>query len=75
MSIPNYFFSKRPTNPGGMVFDKIRNRGGGAGVGLVLPIASIAAQQGSIHNRYVAGSGVGATSSFARRAKMYRAKR
>ncbi len=52
---------------------KIRNRGGGAGVGLVLPIASITAQQGSIHNRYVAGSGVGASSTFARRAKMYRA--
>ena len=52
---------------------KIRNRGGGAGVGLVLPIASISAQQGSIHNRYVAGSGVGASSTFARRAKMYRA--
>jgi hypothetical protein len=36
-------------------------------------IDSIKNSQGSIRNKYVAGSGVGATSSFARRAKLYRA--
>ena len=36
-------------------------------------IDSIKNSQGDIENKYVAGSGVGATSSFARRAKLYRA--
>lgn len=36
-------------------------------------IDSIKNSQGSVRTKYVAGSGVGATSSFARRAKLYRA--
>jgi len=46
---------------------------GGAGTKVVMRISSITAQQGSIMNHYVPGSGVGATSVFARRAKLYRA--
>ena len=40
--------------------------------GRVFGVDSVTNNQGSITNRYVAGSGVGATSSFARRAKLYR---
>lgn len=40
--------------------------------GRVFGVDSISNSQGSIMNKYVAGSGVGATSSFARRAKLYR---
>jgi hypothetical protein len=40
--------------------------------GSVFGVDSITNSQGSIMNKYVAGSGVGATSSFARRAKLYR---
>jgi hypothetical protein len=40
--------------------------------GRVFGTDSITNNQGSIMNKYVAGSGVGATSSFARRAKLYR---
>jgi hypothetical protein len=45
----------------------------GTGNGRVLPIDSIKNSQGSIFNKYVAGSGVGATSIFARRAKIQNA--
>ena len=45
----------------------------GTGNGRVLPIDSIKNQQGSIFNKYVAGSGVGATSVSVRRAKIYNA--
>ena len=45
----------------------------GAGNGRVLPLDTIKNSQGSIMNKYVAGSGVGATSTFARRAKYNRA--
>ncbi len=45
----------------------------GVGNGRVLPLDTIKNSQGSIMNKYVAGSGVGATSTFARRAKYYRA--
>ena len=40
--------------------------------GRVFGVDSITNGQGTIMNKYVAGSGVGATSSFARRAKLYR---
>jgi len=40
--------------------------------GRVFGTDSITNNQGSIMNKYVVGSGVGATSSFARRAKLYR---
>ena len=43
----------------------------GTGNGRVLPIDSIKNQQGSIFNKFVAGSGVGATSVFVRRAKIH----
>jgi len=45
----------------------------GTGNGRVLAIDSIKNQQGSIFNKFVAGSGVGATSTFARRAKIQNA--
>lgn len=45
----------------------------GTGNGRVLPLDTIKNSQGSIMNRYVAGAGVGATSTFARRAKLQRA--
>ena len=45
----------------------------GTGNGRVLAIYSIKNQQGSIFNKFVAGSGVGATSTFARRAKIQNA--
>lgn len=53
-----------------MIFTSKRR---GTGNGRVLPIDSIKNQQGSIFNKFVAGSGVGATSTFARRAKIYNA--
>ena len=56
------------------MFPKNNKRGGGAGIGRVLSIASITAQQGSIFNRYVPGAGVGATGVSVRRAKLYRAQ-
>jgi len=45
----------------------------GTGNGRVLPLDSIKNSQGSIMNSYVHGSGVGATSTFARRAMLHRA--
>lgn len=45
----------------------------GTGNGRVLPLDSIKNSQGSIMNKYVAGSGVGATNRFARRAMLHRA--
>lgn len=45
----------------------------GTGNGRVLPLDSIKNSQGSIMNKYVPGSGVGATSRFARRAMLRRA--
>lgn len=52
-------------------FFTIKRRG--TGNGRVLSIDSIKNQQGSIFNKYVAGSGVGTTSIFARRAKIHNA--
>lgn len=45
----------------------------GTGNGRVLPIDSIKNRQGSIFNKFVAGSGVGATSVSVRRAKIFNA--
>ncbi len=45
----------------------------GTGNGRVLPLDSIKNSQGSIMTKYVPGSGVGATSRFARRAMLRRA--
>jgi len=53
-----------------MIFTTKRH---GTGNGRVLPIDSIKNRQGSIFNKFVAGSGVGATSTFARRAKIQNA--
>jgi len=53
-----------------MIFTSKRR---GTGNGRVLAIDSIKNQQGSIFNKFVAGSGVGATSTFARRAKIQNA--
>ena len=53
-----------------MIFTSKRR---GTGNGRVLSIDSIKNQQGSIFNKFVAGSGVGATSTFARRAKIQNA--
>jgi hypothetical protein len=46
---------------------------GGGGIGRVLPIATIANQSGGMMNKYVPGSGVGASSIAVRRLKLYRA--
>jgi hypothetical protein len=54
-----YMFSVKP-----------RGASRGAGIGRVLAIDSIKNSQGSIFNKFVAGAGVGATSTFARRAKI-----
>ena len=45
----------------------------GTGNGRVLPIDSIKNRQGSIFNKFVAGSGVGSTSVSVRRAKIFNA--
>lgn len=44
-----------------------------SGVGRVLPIATITNQPGGMMNKYVAGSGVGASSVAVRRLKLYKA--
>lgn len=49
------------------------SRRGGAGIGRVLSLASIANQPHSFDNKYVAGSGVGARTTSNRRAAMRRA--
>jgi hypothetical protein len=53
-----------------MIFTPKRH---GTGNGRVLPIDSIKNHQGSIFNKFVAGSGVGATSVSVRRAKIQNA--
>jgi hypothetical protein len=45
----------------------------GTGAGRVLPIASISNQPGGMMNKYVPGSGVGASSVAVRRLKLYKA--
>lgn len=54
---------------------KQNGKPGGAGLGRVFPVDTIANQFHGLENRYMIGSGVGAVSSSNRRALMRRAYR